>query len=338
MLRKLMLRLTVKDGERAFLLRNGRFERVLGPGRHRLFDPLGGFVAELHQVVRTEYPAERFAVLKAARPDLAAEMFEAVETKADETAIVSLDGRPSYLVAPWQTRVFWKVVTKVEVERIDIAHDLKVAQRHLAMIARERNTLVAETVIENHEAGLLCVEGRLVERLAAGRHAYWIAGRRVEVKRLDLRPQAVEITAQEMLTKHRISLRVTLTALRRIVDPERVGQEETAATRFAPQHREADGGQPAPPAAEGARVDRAAGGEGRPYRPSRRRRAGPRCAAQQARAPEGERDGMTRRVAAKVAALRTTMPFNIQWLFRFNVHLTVRSVREGRRRHWWNSS
>ena len=32
----------------------------------------------------------------------------------------------------------------------------------------------------------------------------------------------MEITAQEMLTKDRISLRVTLTALRRIVDPERV--------------------------------------------------------------------------------------------------------------------
>jgi regulator of protease activity HflC (stomatin/prohibitin superfamily) len=218
----LMLRLTVKDGERAFLLRNGRFERALGPGRHRLFDPLRGLSVELHEAVRSEYPAERFAVLKAARPDLAAEMFEAVDTKADEIAIVSLDGRPSYLVAPWQTRVFWKVATKVEVERVDIAHDLKVAPRHLAMLARERLTLVAEHVVENHEAGLLHVEGRLVERLAAGRHAYWTVGRKVEVKRLDLRPQAVEITAQEMLTKDRISLRVTLTALRRIVDPERV--------------------------------------------------------------------------------------------------------------------
>ncbi len=218
----LMLRLTVKDGERAFLMRNGRFERVLGPGRHRLFDPLRGLAVELFQAVRTEYPAERFAVLKAARPDLAAEMFEAVETKADEIAIVSLDGRPSYFVAPWLTRVFWKVVTKVEVERIDIAHDPKVAPRHLTMIARERNTLVTETVVENHEAGLLYIEGKLVERLAPGRHAYWAVGRKVEVKRLDLRPQAVEITAQEMLTKDRISLRLTLTALRRIVDPERV--------------------------------------------------------------------------------------------------------------------
>ena len=66
------------------------------------------------------------------------------------------------------------------------------------------------------------VEGRLVERLAPGRHAFWTVGRKIEVKRLDLRPQAVEITAQEMLTKDRIALRVTLTAFRRIADPERV--------------------------------------------------------------------------------------------------------------------
>ena len=33
----LMKTLTVKDGERALLTRDGRFERVLEPGRHRLF-------------------------------------------------------------------------------------------------------------------------------------------------------------------------------------------------------------------------------------------------------------------------------------------------------------
>ena len=219
--RLLMLRITVKDGERAFLTRNGRFERVLEPGRHRLLDPKRELAAEVFQVVRADFPADRFAVLKAARPDLAAMLFEAVETKADEVAIVSLDGCPTHLMAPWQTRVFWKVATRVEAERIDVASDPKVAPRHLAMIARERNTLVAEHVVENHEAGLLYLEGRLVERLAPGRHAFWTVGRKIEVKRLDLRPQAVEITAQEMLTKDRIALRVTLTAFRRIVDPQR---------------------------------------------------------------------------------------------------------------------
>jgi regulator of protease activity HflC (stomatin/prohibitin superfamily) len=217
-----VLRATVKDGERAFLTRNGRLEQVLVPGGHTLFDIKHELSVELHNVVRAEFPAERYAVLKSARPDLVADLFEPIETKAEELAIVSLDGRPLHLMGPWQTRVFWKVATRVDVERIDVASDPKVTPRHLAMIARERNTLVAEHVVENHEAGLLYVEGRLVERLAPGRHAFWTSGRKIEVKRLDLRPQAVEITAQEMLTKDRIALRVTLTAFRRIVDPELV--------------------------------------------------------------------------------------------------------------------
>jgi regulator of protease activity HflC (stomatin/prohibitin superfamily) len=216
------LRVTVKDGERAILLRDGRFERVLEPGRHRLFVPKRELTADMYQVVRTEFPLERYNVLKAARPDLAAALFTEVEMKAGELAVVSFDGRPVHLVGPWTTRVFWKVATRVDVERIDAASDPRVAPRHLAMVSRTQNSYLVEPVIENHEAGLLYIEGRFVERLAPGRHSFWTVDRKVEVKRLDLRPQAVEITAQEMLTKDRISLRVTLTALRRIVDPERV--------------------------------------------------------------------------------------------------------------------
>ena len=93
---------------------------------------MGKLAVELHPVVRAEFPADRYAVLKAARPDLAANLFEAVETKSDELAIVSLDGRPVGLLGPWQTRVFWKVATRVEVERIDVTGDRKVAPRHLA--------------------------------------------------------------------------------------------------------------------------------------------------------------------------------------------------------------
>jgi regulator of protease activity HflC (stomatin/prohibitin superfamily) len=218
----LMTQLTVKDGERALLRRDGRLERVLEPGRHRLFDPRHQLTTELFNVVRTEFPADRYAVLKAARPDLAAELFDAVETKANEIAIVSLDGRPVQLMTPWQVRVYWKVVTRVDVERIDVSNDPRVSAQHLAMLQAGRAGVITEAVVENQEAGLLYVEGRLRERLAPGRHAFWIAGRKIEVKRLDLRPQAVEITAQEMLTKDRIALRVTLTAFRRIVDPERV--------------------------------------------------------------------------------------------------------------------
>jgi regulator of protease activity HflC (stomatin/prohibitin superfamily) len=218
----LMLHVTVKDGECALLTRNGRLERVLEPGRYRLFDARHELAAEVFSVVRAEFPAERYAVLNAARPDLTARLFEFVVTKANEVAIVSLDGRPVLLMTPWQARAYWKVATRVDVERIDVTSDPRVSAQHLAMIERSRSTVVTEAVVENHEAGLLYVEGRFVERLAPGRHSFWTVAHKVEVKRLDLRPQAVEITAQEMLTRDRIALRVTLTAFRRIVDPERL--------------------------------------------------------------------------------------------------------------------
>jgi len=52
----LMKTLTVKDGERALLTRDGRIERVLEPGRHRLFDLRRQLTVEIFSVVRTDSP------------------------------------------------------------------------------------------------------------------------------------------------------------------------------------------------------------------------------------------------------------------------------------------
>ena len=50
----LFLRVLVKDGERALLLRDGRCVRVLEPGLHRLFDPLGALVS---RIIRIRVPS-----------------------------------------------------------------------------------------------------------------------------------------------------------------------------------------------------------------------------------------------------------------------------------------
>src|SRR5262249_7069614 len=94
-------------------------------------------------------------------------------------------------------------------------------------------------------------------------------------------------------------------------DPSPGGDRGNA---FAAEHRQADGGQPAPPAAQGARVARAPGREGRQDRPPRRRQRGSRRAAHPARAPEGAADGVrgavTRRKAAgRPAAFRVFFPY-----------------------------
>lgn len=213
------LKFVVKDGERALLWRNGRLERALGPGSHALFDPSRALTAEIFSIVRAEMPIERARLIVATRPDLAAELFEIVEAKAGEIAIVALDGEPKVLVPKFVARAFWKGATKIDVTRIDTARELRIDPSVLVMIDTQRAAQALDVQIAAHEAGLLFVDGVLTERLAPGRHAFWRTDRKVEVKSFDLRPKAIEISAQEILTKDRIGLRLTLTAFVAIVDP-----------------------------------------------------------------------------------------------------------------------
>ncbi|HKF68065.1 MAG TPA: slipin family protein, partial [Vicinamibacterales bacterium] len=84
-----------------------------------------------------------------------------------------------------------------------------------------RSPMVVYGQVEAHEAGLLFVDGKLTERLPSGRHAFWAVGRTVKIQKVDTRPTPLEVTAQEILTKDRVGIRVTLTAFTRVIDPEK---------------------------------------------------------------------------------------------------------------------
>ncbi len=214
--------LVVKDDERAFLARDGRFVRLLQPGRFTAFDPGAHLVAEVVKVVRSEIATEKALLLQRTHLPVAEQNFEIVHVGSNEVAIVSFDGEPKHLVLPNTTRAFWKTLTDVGVERIDTAADLRVAKHYLDKLDLARaGAVVVSAVVEAHEAGLLMIDGELKERLAPGRHAFWQVGRTVKVARIDLRPQPLEITAQEILTKDRIGIRVTLTAFTKVTDPEK---------------------------------------------------------------------------------------------------------------------
>jgi regulator of protease activity HflC (stomatin/prohibitin superfamily) len=216
-----MFKVIVKDDERAFLTRDGRFERLLGPGRFTAFDPSGHLAAETVKAVRAEILADKALLLARTHPHVAAENFEIVQLGPTDVAIVSFEGEPKHMVMPNSTRAFWKALTKVDVDRIDAAADVRVSKRHLDRMDLTRTPIVVHAVVEAHEAGLLFIDGKLTERLPPGRHAFWAVGRTIKIQKVDTRPQPLEVTAQEILTKDRIGIRVTLTAFTKVVDPEK---------------------------------------------------------------------------------------------------------------------
>lgn len=218
----------VKDDERAFLRRDGRFVKLLEPGRFVKFDPFGQLMVETVKILRAEIAPEKALLIAKTDPDVADENFAIIQAGPTDVVIVSMDGEPKHLVLPNTTRAFWKTLTRVEAESIDTASALRVEKRHLDKLdaARAGGTIVT-SVVDANQAGLLFVDGVLAERLPPGRHAFWSVGRTVRIQLIDLRPNPIEVTAQEILTKDRVGIRVTLTAFARVVDVEKAALAST---------------------------------------------------------------------------------------------------------------
>ncbi len=166
----------VKDDERAFITNNGRFVKLVGPGKYSAFDFEREMAAEVVKVVRAEIPAERALMLQKTHPKLVEQHFQIARTGPTQVGLIFFDGVLSKLMHPNATRVYWKTITQVDVELVETADVLRVSKDHLDRIYFE-TTAIASTIVEAHEAALLIVDGELRETLAPGRHAFWAIGR-----------------------------------------------------------------------------------------------------------------------------------------------------------------
>ena len=213
------------ESEIGLLFRDSRFERVLTPGRHRFFDPLGRVRVHRFAVVRRELDAEWHHLadlVAAANPAQADALFAVVACGPDEAAIVSMDGVQTTIVRPLTRRVFWRAMTRIDVDPVDLATTLIVDQRHRRLVEQTTPPVSVRALVHPYEAGVLFVDGAVGAVLKVGNAAFWTLRSTVEMRKLDLRAQALEVTAQELLTRDRVSVRVTLTCFYRITDPLRL--------------------------------------------------------------------------------------------------------------------
>jgi regulator of protease activity HflC (stomatin/prohibitin superfamily) len=74
--------------------------------------------------------------------------------------------------------------------------------------------------VEEQHVGLLYVDGEHRLMLAPGSYGFWSNRQHVVVRHVDLRLQNVEVNGQEILTRDRVSLRLNLLAVYRVVDVE----------------------------------------------------------------------------------------------------------------------
>jgi regulator of protease activity HflC (stomatin/prohibitin superfamily) len=216
---------TVPEGERALVLVNGKLDSILRPGRHSFaslaFMSLGRDIkVETHRLEQRALTSTYADPLETSRVDLKAAHFTEVRTAAHQVAVIERDGRLHGVLKPDAKVLYWTDAGPWKVDLVDTSVSLEVDPKLAQRIASLGATpFVKRFNVDEGQVGLLYVDGELVKSLKAGTHAYWAVGPVVNVKIVDTREHALDVSGQEILTRDKVSIRVNLAAKYRVVDP-----------------------------------------------------------------------------------------------------------------------
>jgi regulator of protease activity HflC (stomatin/prohibitin superfamily) len=214
------VRVLVKENERAIHLYKGEIRAILMPGEHMLSDRENRLEVARFDLKVPEFVSVYEKALFAKLPDVAARHLTVFRTSRTEVAVVERDGLVHAVLAPDRKLVLWTDAGPWKATVIDTGDDLAVDTALMRRLGQARMTqqMTVHPVIDG-QAGLLFVDGAFVRKLDAGVHAFWNTGRMVQVKVVDLKRQALDVTGQEMLTKDRVTIRVNISAEYQVVDP-----------------------------------------------------------------------------------------------------------------------
>ena len=200
----------VKLNERAVVFRDGLPIRALGPGRHLVWG-----ARRTEQRWTTD--ALVFRALPEVRAVLEAEWFREISLTRCQRGVLYRDGQPQVFLRPGVHR-FWTVDPSVELQILSVDEPMpEITDELFALLPRSE---FVYTVVHEHERGLEYVQGRLARVLFPGRYALWSHPEaQVEVRVVDMRRQQVAIVGQELMTRDKVTLRLSLTIEYAIEDP-----------------------------------------------------------------------------------------------------------------------
>ncbi len=209
----------VKLNERVVIFKNGLPIGAYGPGRYFLF---GRHFTEQ----RWDTQKLVFRALPEVRAVMPRDWYEEVTLGPLQRAVLYVDGEPVVFLRPGVHRYF-AVDPSLRLVVLDVTKPLPPLTAELEALI-PRGEYVAVTV-EAHEAGLRFEQGRLTSVLEPGRYALWTHPEaQVRIVTVDLRRTEATIAGQELMTRDKVTLRLTLTAEYAVVDPVLATQKVTS--------------------------------------------------------------------------------------------------------------
>lgn len=219
-------RVVVKKNERALLMSEGDFVKVLEPGVFRAFDPFGRLTVKTCQLDEPLADASLGEYLRCEATDVVSRYFVPMDLADTQVGLRYENDMLVEVLAPGTRRLYWQGQIAHRLETIDLRagfalpQDL-VTQLQLPALRTRATTGLAGVLLAHvpaYNVGVLKVDGKVERLLEPGVSGFWRYGRDVSVDLVDKRLQALEVSGQEILTRDKVTLRLTLAASWSYVD------------------------------------------------------------------------------------------------------------------------
>lgn len=213
---KMKIKYTIPQKAMGYLMRRGRFVRMLTPGEYIYPSALGYSVKTVIAEGAVDVPAE-IPVQTLLQDEVFAANTVCQDIPAGGFGFVIANGRPVTCVT--EPRVLWwsrfeQVEVKVYVpETPDMPEDFPREMLKAMSLTQRRSVLVPATSV-----GILYFDNRFERLLEPGFYHFWNNGVQVSAQTVTTARQLLDLPCQELLTADRITVRVTMAAEYAITD------------------------------------------------------------------------------------------------------------------------
>jgi len=212
-------RILVNEHERSFLFSQGRLVTVLKPGAYHVWNPFGQMAYEIFDITALELSDKHADMLLKQYPEIVEQFFFVADVADNQVALLTVDGKLYTVLPPAARKLYWNALHDFSIELVNITEQYAIPQGRLSVLSRIRTPHALIHVVPEGYKGLLFIDGQLEKMLEPGLYGFWKAGRDIRCDSVDVRLQQIDVQGQEILTKDRVTLRVTLTCWFVVADP-----------------------------------------------------------------------------------------------------------------------
>ncbi len=208
-----MKRVIINENQRGLLFKNGRYVKMLEPGK---YFPYGGREIEVLDIDQP-IDSDKCALETLLNDKRVARNVSVIEVADEELALHFVNGKLTSILRNGK-HAYWSQIDKHEYKVIDISTPEVSDDVPEYIFARIPTTYYTKVEVLEYQKARLFFNQKFVRILDAGTYYFWKNGVKIDVGYVDTRLTQMNITGQEILTQDKVSLRINFVCNYRVTD------------------------------------------------------------------------------------------------------------------------